>query len=131
MSTTSQFSTIKMTKYYVLKGRKVYPAESLLDWALNFEQSNRIVKKDSIEGVEVSTVFLGLDHNWGDGPPLIFETITFSDSMGEVQVRCTTYEQAEEMHENVCKIVRAAQSGAEVVAMDAITRIREHAKTNE
>jgi hypothetical protein len=120
-----------MTKYYLLKGREVYPAESLLDWALNFEQSNRIVKKDTIDGVEVSTVFLGLDHNWGGGPPLIFETMTFSDSMGEIQVRCSTYEQAEKMHANVCELVRAAHSGAEASAMEAITRIREHAKTNE
>lgn len=27
--------------------------------------------------IRVSTVFLGLDHGWGEGPPLVFETMSF------------------------------------------------------
>ena len=34
-------------------------------------------KKTEIGDLEVSTVWLGIDHNWGDGPPLIFETMIF------------------------------------------------------
>lgn len=29
------------------------------------------------EGIEISTVWLGIDHNFFDGPPLIFETMVF------------------------------------------------------
>ncbi len=36
------------------------------------------VAKTVVGGVEVSTVWLGLDHNRGnDGPPIIFETMLF------------------------------------------------------
>ncbi len=31
------------------------------------------------DGKWVSTVWLGLDHNWGDGPPVIFETMVFAN----------------------------------------------------
>jgi hypothetical protein len=31
--------------------------------------------------IEVSTVWLGIDHNWGPGPPLIFETMVFGGDL--------------------------------------------------
>lgn len=42
------------------------------------------------DGKLVSTVFLGLDHSFGDGPPLIFETMVFPpDSLNELD--CERY----------------------------------------
>lgn len=35
----------------------------------------------------VSTVFLGLDHNWGDGPPVLWETMIFGGPFNEYQER--------------------------------------------
>jgi len=53
----------------------------------------------------VSTVFLGIDHNWGGGPPLIFETMIFNQGPEserpwheEYQERYSTWEQAEAGH---------------------------------
>lgn len=46
----------------------------------------------------VSTVFLGLDHNFFGGEPRIFETAVFGGAT-EIFGRCATWEQAEEMHE--------------------------------
>lgn len=41
---------------------------------------------------DVSTVWLGLDHRVGDGPPLIFETMVFGEGSDEVYVdRYATY----------------------------------------
>ena len=37
----------------------------------------------------VSTVFLGLNHQFGDGPPLIFETMIFSP--GPLDQECWRY----------------------------------------
>ena len=38
------------------------------------------------DGIEVSTVFLGMDHNFGaTGPPLLFETMVFG---GELDQEC-------------------------------------------
>jgi hypothetical protein len=56
------------------------PAE--LKWAMLFEQQNkeRIVgKTKTLYGEYLSTVWLGLDHNFFQtGPPLIFETMLFA-----------------------------------------------------
>lgn len=63
-------------------------------------------------GRTVSTVFLGLDHGWGEGPPLVFETMVFNDGFPQVSGtmivvgggaeligRCSTWEEAEALHE--------------------------------
>ena len=41
--------------------------------------TKRWVARDEFPGIGlVSTVFLGLDYNFGDGPPLLFETTTLA-----------------------------------------------------
>jgi hypothetical protein len=35
------------------------------------------VAQEVVSGYYVSTVHLGMNHQWGDGPPLIFETMVF------------------------------------------------------
>ena len=50
----------------------------VIDWARDFESQDRTVKKSHLwNGLYISTVFMGLDHQYGDGPPLIFETMVF------------------------------------------------------
>jgi hypothetical protein len=46
----------------------------------------------------VSTVFLGLNHQYGDGPPLIFETMVFGGKYDQEQERYATEAQALEGH---------------------------------
>ncbi len=48
----------------------------------------------------VSTVFLGLDHQYGDGPPLVFETMVFEgEGFGDLYCeRYATWEDAEAGH---------------------------------
>jgi hypothetical protein len=65
---------------YILKGKIPVPCEDLLTWGRWLEDSQqRVVKQEDVGPFWVSTVFLGLDHNWGDGPPLLFETMIFRD----------------------------------------------------
>ncbi len=69
-------------KHYILDGKTPVPV-GLMEWAEWFGRNDRSVAKDEFEGVVVSTVFLGLDHNFfGDGPPLLFETMVFTDIEG-------------------------------------------------
>jgi hypothetical protein len=52
-----------------------------MKWALLFEQrdANRIVGQTrTLYGEKLSTIWLGLDHSFGHGPPLIFETMLFA-----------------------------------------------------
>ncbi len=68
---------------------------------------NRRVANDQIGNVEISTVFLGLDHNFFDrGPPLLFETMIFGGEHNDYQERCSTWEQAEAMHKRATALVR-------------------------
>lgn len=57
----------------------------------------------------VSTVFLGIDYSFGQGPPVLFEMMVFGpeNDKGEVQLRCCTWDEAKELH---LKGVRKARS---------------------
>ncbi len=68
-----------MSHCYRLDGHRVIPCE-VLEWGMWFEQhyEARIVARDELpDGHTISTVFIGLDHGWGEGPPLVFETMVF------------------------------------------------------
>lgn len=75
--------------------------ENLLEWALWFESADRTVVKTEVGDKRVSTVFLGLDHNYsGDGPPVLWETMVFGpDGAGDEQERYTSVEAARKGHQ--------------------------------
>lgn len=59
----------------------------------------------------VSTVFLGLDHQFGIGPPILFETMIFTDGEPEnFQRRCSTWLEAEAQHREVSNHVQTRGS---------------------
>ena len=70
----------------------------ILKWAEWFESNDRKVAKDMIGGVQVSTVFLGMDHSFGGGTPILYETMIFSGPHDEYQTRASTREEALEQH---------------------------------
>ena len=89
------------------------PEEVALKWAKWFEANDRTVMKTRLEVteenrflmkekklgfVEVSTVFLGIDHNHFGGMPLLFETMIFGGEHEYEMTRCSTWEEAEAMH---------------------------------
>ena len=87
--------------YWILKNKKPIHTEDIHIWGRFFEDiNNRRVAMDILpNGKKVSTVFLGIDHNFGEGDPHLFETMVFDkDSKDEEVERCSTWEQAEEMH---------------------------------
>lgn len=88
--------------YYKLVGRNVVPVLSAVE-AFN---GDRRIALTEIESVQISTVFLGLNHAWNDGPPMLFETMVFGGPLSDEQDRCSTYDEAEAMHERMCERVR-------------------------
>jgi hypothetical protein len=86
------------SKYYNRKG-EVIP---LNEWAELFEDYKyKIVRQDQIGKFFVSTVWLGMDHNFfrfmeKEAPIYIFETMIFADDdYGDIyQVRYSTEEEA-------------------------------------
>jgi hypothetical protein len=96
---------------YKLIGKLAVPEPDLMKWATWFETADRHVFKTTIGGCWVSTVFLGLDHNFtrmltGEGMPILFETMIFRGGKGEEMWRCETWDQAEKQHKKACALVR-------------------------
>jgi len=91
--------------HWILEGKtpKKVDMTAYLNW---LETGTRHIEKTRYGGVLVSTVFLGLDHSFGHGAPLLFETMIFGGTHDEYQERCSTYEEAEVMHEKACELVK-------------------------
>lgn len=86
-------------KVYTLNGHEAVPTEDTAAWGKMMNGRERIVKQEYVNGIFVSTVFLGLDHQYGDGPPLLFETMCrHPNGNWEEQERCTTWPQALVQH---------------------------------
>ncbi len=96
-----------MNGKYILNGHEAVLCTDLAEWGTWFETANRKVAETEIpDGRVVSTVFLGLDHNFGDGPPILFETMVFpadGSMLEEYCERYTTWEEAEAGHEAVVR----------------------------
>ncbi len=98
-----------MSRYYKLDSRTPVPT-GLMDWALWYETADRHVAVTEVApGIRVSTVFLGLDHSFGVGPPLLFETMVFNDyGDNGRQERYSTWEEAEAGHARIVEEQRKA-----------------------
>jgi hypothetical protein len=70
-----------MSEYYDRQGNPI----TLMEWARRLEGKStaavvadkRVAEDVLPNGYWVSTVWLGLNHAFGDGPPLIFESMVF------------------------------------------------------
>ena len=87
----------------------------LMKWARWFEKKERHLADDRIGDVRVSTIFLGIDHRFGDdGPPMLWETMIFGGPHNEYQERYSTKAEAEAGHR-----VAVALAGTMVDPSDA------------
>lgn len=90
--------------------------DSLMMWAKMFEngQKRRVAETRIGRAFWVSTVFFGLDHQWRDGPPVLFETMVFGGPacVAYSEARSCTWDEAEVVHAIVCaSIVRVRARG--------------------
>lgn len=113
------------SRHYILDKKGNPVVTDLMTWATWFEKSckdfdttKRHVAMTTIGRYKVSTVFLGLDHNFGKGPPVLWETMVFNkkskgekwtieDGASVEMTRCSgSREQAEAMHDRMVKLVK-------------------------
>lgn len=106
-------------RYILDENNKPQKEDDLFKWGEWMQTAGRAVAKTRFEGdVEVSTIFLGLDHNfWGEGPPILFETMIFGGEHDQYQERYATWEEAEAGHE----IAVAMVDGVLLIAVSLIT----------
>ncbi len=100
-----------MSDYYKLDGKTPIKCVSHLEWCKAFETSRRRVARDEIDvcgtPVTVSTVFLGIDHGFGEGDaPILFETMVFGGPLDEEQQRYTTWDEAVQGHLDLVERVK-------------------------
>mgnify|MGYP001559975234 CR=1 FL=1 len=99
-------SALSRMMYYRLDGNIVTHVDDVMEWSRWFAKANRIIKRDVIDSVIISTVFLGIDHNFGDsGPPILFKTIIFGDDDVEDH-HYATYDEAVAGHERIVELTR-------------------------
>lgn len=102
-----------MSDKYILDERGEPKAADLMTWANWFEGNpSRHLAKDERGDVKVSTVFLSIDHNWGDGPPVLWETMIFGGKHDQYQERYTSRAAALEGHALACSLAFAAEPPA-------------------
>jgi hypothetical protein len=88
---------ITMEAWCVLLGRK------------HSEEEYGRVAITVIDDSSISTVWLGLNHNWRGNPPLIFETMVFGGPLNGQQWRYSSEAQALAGHDQVVAEVRHAR----------------------
>lgn len=92
--------------YLDQNGKPIKGGDVLIKWGKLLEDPKiKIVKQQTLwTGFWVSTVWLGINHNWGHGKPLIYETMVFFNDMCELDMdRYSTRKQAEAGHKVIAK----------------------------
>lgn len=92
-----------MSGLYVLNGKTPVEVSDMDEWAAKWDIDDRRVGwTDIAPGWYVSTVFLGIDHrHFGDGPPILFETMIFKDDEGQDQFRYASWDEADQGHRRI------------------------------
>ena len=90
---------------YIEVDGKPVKCDDTREWARYFESGDRQVDATRIDDVRISTVFLGINHNWGVGPPLLYETMVFGGPLDEDMERYHTREEAQRGHDRFVKAV--------------------------
>jgi hypothetical protein len=101
-------------KYYSLNDKHEVIECSRTWWSNeyeDFEKNRRVAKTDIKEGVSVSTVFLGMDHGFGQhDKPIVFETLVFGGKLDEEMCRYSTWEEAVKGHQLMVKACMEAEN---------------------
>jgi hypothetical protein len=94
-----------VSDWYILDDENKTIKASMHQWAKWIEnnRNKKVVKQEVINDQKLSTVFLGLDHSYGGGPPLLFETMIFEGPHDGGQWRYTTYAEALEGHNQIAE----------------------------
>lgn len=98
------------TNLYILKHRKPVLCPDVKKWGKRFNDFHkRRVRSTYLDDIWISTVFLGVDHNFDSGPPLLFETMVFKDSEEIDCNRCATWREALRIHHYSVDLYKATR----------------------
>lgn len=95
-------------RFFILKNKSPVYEPDLIKWSKWFEENSdkRILKRETVNGCIVSTIFLGINYQLFTGPPLLFETLIINGIYdGEIH-RYTTWDQAMKGHHEMVNLCR-------------------------
>ena len=87
-----------MRKYTLDADGRPVPCEDIMEWGRWMETGERVTALTEFDGGKVSTVFLGLDHSFDHGEPVLWETMIFGGPHDGYQNRYTSREAAVRGH---------------------------------
>jgi hypothetical protein len=92
--------------WYVLdENHEPVPEPDSLKGAEFFNSTKRIVLQHEVEDSFVSTVFLCINHGFGDGPPVLFETLVQGGPLDDHMERYHTWSEAVAGHMSILRIL--------------------------
>lgn len=91
-------------KYILDEHDQPVVCHDIQEWGRWFERADRVVAKTPFEGGLVSTVFLGLDHAFTPGLPVLWETMIFGGPHDGWQDRYTSLKDAKAGHQRVVEL---------------------------
>lgn len=92
---------MKQMHYILSPDHSPVPCHNEAMWHLWMwtSQDERQVAHAVVNGVQISTVFLGIDHSWtGAGPPILFETLVIGGDLDKSEQRYAFWDDAVEGH---------------------------------
>lgn len=96
-----------MSEYAILKDGEVVECDLSVNRQWRYEHhDDRFIGRTTEGESLVSTVFLCVNHSYGAGPDLWFETMVFGGPLDQAMDRYTTLAEAKEGHEKMCERVR-------------------------
>ena len=112
-----EFDPTNVDGHYILVNGEPVEERDLIMWARWFEKNERILHVDRVLPLlglfgdcRVSTVFLGLDHSFGSGPPLLWETMIFGGPLDGDEWRYASRAEAVAGHESAVLAAHAARN---------------------
>ena len=90
--------------HYILDDNNQPVLADMMEWATFYQTKKRFLRKDQKANIVVSTVFLGLDHNFDlEGPPILFESMVFDNGNECDCWRYVTFSEAIDGHKELCR----------------------------
>ena len=112
-----EFDPTNVDGHYILVNGEPVEERDLIMWARWYEAHGSLVYVNRVPpllglfgGCRVSTIFLGLDHSFGSGPPLLWETMIFGGPLDGDEWRYASRSEAAAGHESAVLAAHAARN---------------------
>jgi hypothetical protein len=97
--------------YRMDRDGRVQEEPDVVAWSQWIRTADRVIVQTAVPNettggqVKVLTVFIGLDHQFSEGPPILFETVVDGGERGKIIGRYSTIEEARRGHAEIVESI--------------------------